>query len=370
MSSYSADAFLFSPKEIDCHSISSGPLTAPSWSATVHYDQNSLNRLEDLVPLKNRTFDLASLTKVIVTSTLLVELAVLEGADSLEIWSKNSLLRDSIPELQATTLSELSVWDLWHHRSGLDANIEFYPARPFFHKLEDRAEAQSELLISIIQNHPNQLQKDRTIYSDVGFLLLGVFLERKHSKNLDVIWDDWCQRNPIPNSGKDKRFPFFHVNHQVPAYQNSELMETEAKSKAGVVNDDKAYYLGGVAPHAGLFGSVDQVSYWVDCILNLRQKTKLYSQWLTQSSRERFAFGWDTPSGEKDSHAGESAPMSVRGHLGYTGTSVWINPSEGSYSILLTNRVHPKASELNKVSIKHLRSRFYQALWQGKLYIG
>ena len=354
---YSADALVFTSKKSD-HSGS----TTSSWSADVVLDNDGDPRLENIAPLKNRVFDLASLTKPMVTSLLLVEESIKENAHSLLDWAQNFKVVSVLPEFRGTLLESISLLDLWNHKAGLPPVVDLSPARPDFVSLGDRSKAQAALIaqikLSIAQL--KVVKSPVTQYSDVGYLILGLILERKNNSSLDVLWGDWQKVH------SSKPFPRFHVDH----VSDRECLSTGERFEAGIVNDDKAFFLGGVAPHAGLFGTVTEVSNWIECVLGLMKTKPLYEQWLTHSFAGRFCFGWDTGSSKPLSHAGQNASSSVRGHLGFTGTAFWIDPKSGQFGLLLTNRTHPQHTVITQKSIQLLRSRFFESLWQGTIYLG
>ncbi len=327
-----------------------------SWSADIFYSSDSKNEIKNKSSLLDRRFDLASLTKIIVTSTLLVELAKADSASSLLDWARNTKMASSINELKGGQLKDISLLELWNHVSGLAAVVDLVPERPDFFKIENRVEATRSLLNQVLHLPFNEQDKNQTRYSDVGFLILGIFLEKRFAKPLNEIWEIWIAKHSV-----SKKLPRFHANHA----PSGNCLPTESKSLPGVVNDDKAYYLGGVAPHAGLFGNVSEVEKWIKIILDLSSSDSLYREWLTANPDDRFVFGWDTSSQSPTSQAGGHAPKSARGHLGYTGTALWLDPQKGSYGILLTNRICPQATEINRGSISSLRTGFFDTLWLG-----
>ena len=132
--------------------------------------------------------------------------------------------------------------------------------------------------------------------------------------------------------------------------------------------------MGGVAGHAGLFGSLADVATWADCWLQAVRQTSQTTvsplhlptaicQKLVATlgcAHTSWRHGWDTPS-QPVSSAGALAPPDTFGHLGFTGTSVWIAPSANAFAVLLTNRVHPTRDAV--AGIRALRPRLHDALW-------
>jgi CubicO group peptidase (beta-lactamase class C family) len=202
------------------------------------------------------------------------------------------------------------------------------------------------------------------VYSDVGFILLTLLLERLHGKPLHVLWKELKTHLKIERSNLD-----FALDNTPYA----QALPTETRHPAGQVNDDKAYVMGGVAGHAGLFGNLSAVQDWTRSVLLWAQTSPQVRDWLhSDRSKEstRFSWGWDTASGSLDSHAGPSAPKNTRGHLGYTGTALWIDPKSCRAALLLSNRVYPSHTLNSQKSIHTLRTWFFESFWQGKLVDG
>lgn len=348
---YQADAFAVSPERTFVHS------SEVEVGSEIDFLSSSEN--SELSP-SQRLFDLASLTKVMVTSTLLVDLAQTEGASSLKDWASEYKVADAFESLESTFLADTTLLELWEHRSGLAPVVDLVPARPHFCSLEnDRSSAWESCLQQI--GHLPTGKKGKTIYSDCGFLVLGAWLEAKTQKRLDQLFAEWLERNLLRTKLS------FHLDNKVSMADSSSVMPTEARHLAGEVNDDKAFFLGGVAPHAGLFGTADDVMEFAKHILSLSQGSSLWHEWLFAKPESRFVFGWDTASQKSGSPAGQFASGFVRGHLGYTGTALWMDPKSQKIGVLLSNRVAPQASEINKESIRRLRSLFFDGLWQGTI---
>lgn len=311
-------------------------------------------------------YDLASLTKVICTSSLLGRLFV-EGSQS---WSDflHQPVSEFVPELVGSALQNTKLVELWEHRSGLRAHALVLGGREARFPLEDRQKMWSELL-SFLRNEIVG-KPVGTLYSDLGFLLLGVYLERRLGKNLDQAfreWKDWAELD-APSLG----FLSKNLSHLVP---------TEERHPAGEVNDDNAQAMGGVAPHAGLFGSVDDVWAYLQALLKISRRHVKSLAWLDSRfalhSQRRFHAGWDRPvlvydpvtaqQLGREFQTGLVDSPSVIGHLGFTGTAFWWDFQSMRAGVLLSNRVWPAHHEKNQQQIKTLRHRFFTALWQGKL---
>jgi serine-type D-Ala-D-Ala carboxypeptidase len=198
-------------------------------------------------------------------------------------------------------------------------------------------------------------------YSDVGFILLGVALERLAAESLDR----FCQREIFVPLG------MAHTTYNPPPSWKSGIPPT-ADDKTfrhrvvqGEVYDENASVMGGVAPHAGLFATASDLAAFAHAMLNgdrriVRPETvKLFTQRQSFPLGTSRALGWDTPS--SPSQSGKYFSPSSFGHLGYTGTSLWIYPERKTSVTLLTNRTWPDCS--NK-AITEIRPKFHDAVME------
>ena len=297
-------------------------------------------------------YDLASLTKPVATATsvlLLIQRAKVVLEDPVQ---------EILAELEGTPIGQATVRDLLTHRSGLPG------WRPFYEWLDGRGvepepsganQSAMQQVMRMIRDEPLMyVRGERSIYSDLGFMLLGFLVERLSGMTLDL----WCEEAivrplgaaPImfcPAAGRgqlDVARPIVDVLRIAPTEQD----EWRNRLLCGEVHDENAAAMGGVAGHAGLFGTAESVlavsGTWLrgyhgrESIL----EGELVRQFTTrQESRARssWALGWDTPSAPSSS--GSRFSERSFGHLGYTGTSLWIDPSCELEVVLLSNRVHP-----------------------------
>ncbi len=261
-------------------------------------------------------YDLASLTKVLATTALMVD----------ELRSGRMRLNDRVrhwidawtgEERQAVTLR-----DLLEHCSGLPAHRPYYRSRT--------GRASFELAIS--EEPLDYTPRTQSIYSDPGFLLLGFAMERAASTPLDRQFDAWRDRELGP--GVELRFrPAATWMPRIAPTEDSEFGE----ERRGEVHDENAAAVGGVAAHAGLFGSAAGVGacarWWM--------RSPAWSTFTAKSSvpGSSRALGWDTML--PTSSCGGRMSARAIGHTGFTGTSLWIDPEQDLYVVILTNRVHP-----------------------------
>jgi CubicO group peptidase (beta-lactamase class C family) len=198
-------------------------------------------------------------------------------------------------------------------------------------------------------------------YSDVGFILLGVALERIASEPLDR----FCQREVFGPLGMS------HTAFNPPAAWKSRIVPTaddqtfRRRIIQGEVQDENACVMGGVAPHAGLFSTESDIATFANTMLNggapiVRPETlALFTRREGSPAGTSRALGWDTPS--NPSQSGKYFSPSSFGHLGYTGTSLWIDPERKISVTLVTNRSWPDCSNW---MIKEVRPAFHDAVME------
>lgn len=271
-------------------------------------------------------FDLASLTKVIGTTTMLLRL-VQERALTI-----SSRLDTLLPELRGAEIGSLTPADCLSHRAGFVAWYPIYLERPqnllewFIHR-------------SATIYDPARRQQGTQLYSDLGFILLGEVVRRVTGESLGAAFRRLVQ-GPMNLAT---------IGFQVP--QGTVSVSTEWRGESvltGEVFDENCAYLNGEAGHAGLFGTADAVGKWAtEWLRAVSGQAGVLDPALARQWTERVnpaqgtrTLGWDTKSGSGSS-AGTLFSDSTFGHLGFTGVSVWIDPRTESIAVFLTNRVHP-----------------------------
>jgi serine-type D-Ala-D-Ala carboxypeptidase len=288
-------------------------------------------------------YDLASLTKPLATATsllLLIQQTKVALGDPVQ---------EVLAELEGSPIGQATVRELLAHRSGLPG------WRPYYERLADGGQPVTQQVLRLIRDEPLIYRRgERSVYSDLGFMLLGLLVERLSGMALDL----WCEASisrpllaaPLmfcPTAGKAQlgvRCPAIDVSLIAPSEQD----EWRNRLLCGEVHDENAAAMGGVAGHAGLFGTAESVlavsGAWLrsyhgrESILDgdlVRQFTTRQES----ADRSSWALGWDTPSAPSSS--GSSFSERSFGHLGYTGTSLWIDPLCELEVVLLSNRVHP-----------------------------
>ncbi|HXC66517.1 MAG TPA: serine hydrolase [Nitrospiraceae bacterium] len=297
-------------------------------------------------------YDLASLTKPLATVTsilLLTQCAKVALGDSVQA---------ALPELEGAPIGQATVRELLTHRSGLPG------WRPFFERLDARGMVQGfsggdqsfkQDVLKLIRDEPLMYTRgEKSVYSDLGFMLLGFLVERLSGKALDLWCDDEIVRplraDPLifcPTAGRaqfDVTRPTVDISRIAP----TERDEWRDRLLHGEVHDENAAAMGGVAGHAGLFGTAESVlavsGAWLrgyhgrESILD-RELVRQFTTRQEPVAQSSWALGWDTPSAPSSS--GSRFSERSFGHLGYTGTSLWIDPLCELEVVLLSNRVHP-----------------------------
>ena len=281
----------------------------------------------DAPAVDDRTiYDLASLTKVVVTTTAAM---ILEDELRLEL---DRTVASYLPEFNAPEKATITVRMLLTHRGGLEAY------GPLFVESRGRMEYLAAINARPLRHPPGS----RSIYSDWDMILLQLVIERIAGQSLDVFAR---QRILEPLGMSDS---FFNPDSTLfSRIAPTELQTSTGRLIHGVVHDENARAIGGVSGHAGFFSSARDLAIFAQMILNgghygsvriLRPTT--VARWTSRQDADTSrALGWDTPSGR--SSAGRFFSPRSFGHTGFTGTSIWIDPVKDLYVILLTNRVNP-----------------------------
>ncbi len=309
---------------------SGGVLAVGDRGALVHlHPFGRLTYEEDAPPVTADTlYDLASLTKVVAPTTMAMIL-VDEGKLDLE-----QPVQELLPGFQGPGKEAVTVRHLLTHSSGLPA------LAPLYQEIQGR-QAYLERIQAMDLVYPTG---SRSTYSDLGIILMGAILERTAGQTLDGFVR---ARVFDPLEMHDTLF-------LPPAELRSRIAPTEidpwrGRLVHGEVHDENAFAMGGVAPHAGLFGTAGDLARFARMLLNggtldgrrivSTRTVDLFTRRAGIPGSDR-ALGWDTKSAEGSSAGTLFSPSSF-GHTGYTGTSLWIDPERGLFVILLTNRVHP-----------------------------
>jgi serine-type D-Ala-D-Ala carboxypeptidase len=298
-------------------------------------------------PATATLFDIASVTKVLATTTMAM---ILYERGLLDL---DTPLISIVGEFSGEDprRDEVTMRMLLAHSSGL----------PAYEKLFLRAHSPEQLLeaafTTALANNPGSHAE----YSDIGFILLGVALERLADEPLDR----FCQREILGPLGMTQTTfnPASALRPGIPPTADDQTFRRRIIQ--GEVQDENASVLGGVAGHAGLFSTAQDVATFAEALLQggrpiLRPETiSLFTERQSAPAGTSRALGWDTPS--SPSQSGRFFSSRSFGHLGYTGTSLWIDPERELSVTLLTNRTWPDCA---KQAIKKVRPRFHDAVME------
>jgi len=294
-------------------------------------------------PVADETvYDLASLTKILST-TILIMLFLEKKRLTLE-----SPLADLWPQPVPEEKKGLTVARMLSHATGLPAWRPYHQSLSRVPPAERRSRMAELILAEPLEARPGQ----RAIYSDLNFILLGLILERLAGERQDLLFQKY-----IAETLSLACIGYRPTDRETSPEINlapTEMMLHRGGLIRGQVHDDNAAALDGVAGHAGLFGTAAEVwkifkslrsAYREESGLRLISPETVRRFWrrsnLTPDST--WALGFDTPSRTGSSAGRYFSPASV-GHLGYTGVSLWHDPEKDLTVILLSNRVHPRAS--------------------------
>jgi len=284
---------------------------------------------------RDTLFDLASLTKLFVAT------CALEAVRDRKI-SLDETLVGWLPEWKKTPHEAITLRMLLAHVSGMDSGADYRQLlgdRVIHHALRWPLVAEPA---------------ERVIYSDLGFIVLGELLQRLHGVSLERVTSVSFARTVIFQPNADLR----------PAIPATEEDDWRGRVQ-GRVHDEKAYLMGGVAGHAGLFGSAVDVAQMTERYLGAgrRRGSPLPAELAAEAVREqaddailRRGLGWALKTSDENS-CGRWFASSSFGHTGFVGTCVWADPERDVNAVLLTNSVY-----FGRTDTRDLRAAFYEAV--------
>jgi len=270
-------------------------------------------------------FDMASLTKVVATTTAVMQL-VEEGKVRL-----NDSVAKYIPEFAQNGKNDIAVRDLMTHYSGLPPSLDL--KSPWSGR-----ETGYSMAFGIVPFAPPE---SRFVYSDVDYIVLGAVVERVTGMALD----SYCAQNIFVPLGMTKT-AFRPQTTWLPEIAPTEYDE-RGQMLRGVVHDPTVRRMGGVAGQAGLFSTADDLAKFAQAllsgssVLSWSAIQKMTTPQQPANASTLRGLGWDIDS-PMSHNRGELLPVGSFGHTGFTGTSIWIDPTTNTYVILLTNAVHPR----------------------------
>jgi CubicO group peptidase (beta-lactamase class C family) len=302
------------------------------------YGTLSWSRSSPAVDPAQSIYDLASLTKVIATTTAAM---ILFDEGKLDL---NAPVQQYLPEFTGDGKDRVTIEHLLTHRSGLP------PGRQLWRTARTPAEARQQVLETKLQQPAGQLFN----YSDLGPDVLGWVVERLSGQTLDQFTESRIFQ-PLGMDDTGWR-PSAELKARIAP---TEMTPPRGYPVRGEVADESAFTLGGIAGHAGLFGTATDLSVFAQMMLNggeyngvrlVREETvRLF----TTEVKDHRALGWEVAAGERG--AGEYLSHSAYGHVGYTGTSLWIDPEREMFVVLLTNRVHAARARRPGIIIADVR---------------
>ncbi len=323
----------------------------------------------------NTCFDIASLTKPIATATLIMMLDA-EGLIKLD-----DTIYQWLPGARQPAHRRITIRQLLNHTSGLPAWQPYYRSLPMS---LIGTQAGRDIILDECKNEPLVAEPgEKTIYSDIGYILLGEIIEHAGEDALDVQFarrmtrplnldDMFFIRVTEIGKSNTRRRTRTRADQHVPTPKHGLPGERVERKKGehrrfaptedcpwrervihGQVHDQNAFALGGVAGHAGLFSTAGDIHRFM---FELTRSYQGRSDWIPKSTVQQFlktmeskpigeeyVLGWNVPS-RKGSASGQYFSANSIGHLAYTGCSVWADLSEDFWIILLTNRIHPSTT--------------------------
>jgi serine-type D-Ala-D-Ala carboxypeptidase len=303
------------------------------------------------LPLDRQTvWDLASLTKPLVTALLTMQ-AVQSGVLDLD-----EPIGAAPADADPASVNAMTVRRVLAHAAGFVAHLPLWAGalRPQGPKAGD-AEARAAIVAAAAGAALAYPPGSRSIYSDLGFILLGDRLEQRLGDRLDRLA---ATRLPAPFGTEALAFRPIGEASSVLPLAPTENCPVRGRLLVGEVHDLNAYAMAGVAGHAGLFGTADAVVAVVRALLAayrgagpaagvapIVDRSVLRTFWTAAGiPGSTWRLGWDGPS-QEGSLAGDRIARTAVGHLAFTGCSLWIDPEREAFVLMLSNRVHPRVRE-------------------------
>lgn len=300
-------------------------------------------------------FDLASLTKPLATTLGVMKLT---EAGMIDLDTPIGAVIDAF---RSTDKAEITIQQLLNHTSGLPDYRPYYKEVLAESSGDRRAAIRKKLIAEPLTAPVGQ----QTVYSDLGFMILAWVIETASGRRMDRFVEEEVY---LPLGLGDLFFiplPSISSNKAFAATENCPWRQ---KVICGEVHDDNAWAAGGVEGHAGLFGTAGAVHRLLAELMAVYagQKTsavftgELVRRFLGRRPEEKRALGFDVPDGQEAS-CGRYFSENTVGHLGFTGTSFWMDLEKQVIVILLTNRIHPMR---DNVKIRKFRPKIHDAVMQ------
>ncbi len=302
-------------------------------------------------------YDIASLTKVLAAVPVTMKLI------SQKKLSLDHTLEQFFPQFTGNGKENVTIRHLLTHSSGLPGYYQFF--------LDEQMHTKEDILSYILNMELNTAPGTNFEYSDLGFILLSSIIEEVSERTLDRLVQSWFFS---PIEMKSTRYlPPLDWKMKIAPTE----LDTIYRDRLihGEVHDENTYLMGGVSGHAGLFSTAEDIARYAQMLVDggIWNGKRFFKEAQVQEftrvqnipEGSDMALGWDTPSQSGKSIAGDYFSSGSFGHLGFTGTSLWIDPNQEIIIVLLTNRVHPsrKGKEGSK-EMYVVRRDFYNAVME------
>ena len=305
---------------------------------------------------KKSIYDIASITKVLSITPVIMELI------SRKKISLDQPVYYFLPDFKGRGKEKVTIRHLLTHSSGIKSYHRFFLEKKYL----NRDDVINKIINMDLEFDPGS----HFSYSDLGMIHLMEIAEKVSSKPLEQISSSWIYNRLGMNSTT-----YNPAEDLLPQIVPTEF-DTLYRKKLihGIVHDENTYLLGGVSSHAGLFSTAEDLAKYAQMHLNNGSwlGKRIFKESLLKKFTSKqfipidsdYALGWDTPSVNGKSSAGDYFSKSSYGHLGFTGTSLWIDPNESIIVILLTNRVHPTR---DREGIYGIRRKFHNEVMKSIL---
>ena len=298
-------------------------------------------------------YDIASLTKVIATTPVIMKLI------KKKYLNLNHEIYQFYPQFKGELKDKVTIKHLLTHSSGLKPYIQYFK--------DDKYKSKGDIIDDIVSNQELIYEPGtESKYSDLGMILLMDISEKITGRKFEELVSSWIL-NPLDMD--DSSFnPSKNLLYKIAPTEKDSIFRNTLIH--GVVHDENAFIMGGVSGHAGLFSNTYDIANYAQMMLNhgIYNGKRIFSNRSISKFTKRqnmpinsdFALGWDTPS-RKGSTAGDLFSNYSYGHLGFTGTSLWIDSEQNIIIILLTNRVYPSRK---KKGMYQLRRSFHNQVME------
>ena len=300
----------------------------------------------------NTIYDIASLTKVVATTPVIMKLI------KKKYLHLDHEIYQFYPEFKGEWKDKVTIKHLLTHSSGL---------KPYEQYFKNKNIKNSDDIIRDIVSKQNLLFEPGSEfkYSDLGMILLMDIAEKITGRTFSELVQSWIL-NPL--NMKNSYFnPPVNILDVIPPTEIDNLYRN--KIVKGFVHDENAFLMGGVSGHAGLFSNSYDIAKYAQTMINfgIYNGSRVFNSYSIKKTTKKqntpygsdYALGWDTPSIKGNSSAGDFFSKGSYGHLGFTGTSLWVDPNQKIIIILLTNRTYPTR---DKLGMHKLRRDFHNEI--------